>query len=658
MAVWNPPITSSIGYAYETTNVNLTGNTYVDGLLWRGGWTNNGINSEINASVSDPVILSYSTLTASAAHYVYGIQPDLQWGGYGPYYQNWTSAEISQIADVINNVEAVANVSFTYVGNNNIGDINFVGFRQFLPNHQPSGLLGKADVPGSAYNLSDHNGVYINHAYDLDIDFAKGSMNYQTLQHELAHAMGLAHPHDEGGGSNKFPGVTGGPFGDLGDYGQNSGTYTTMSYNNGWGGFLSGSKDIGAEASFMAFDIAALQSKYGANTNYNTGDNTYYLPASNTVGSAFYECIWDAGGTDTISNASSAADCYIDLRAATLDYSDGEGAGGYLSKYNDIFGGFTIANGVVIENAEGGSGSDFIFGNDAANYLNGGSGDNDIRGYAGNDTMVGGANSDSFTGGAGNDTIDGGAGADSAVYQYTNLSDILISKNKGGGHTTTSMDGTDVLTNIEFLSAGGESETITTLYDAQVAPTFNYLKNDVSTSATMSKYDGVVNWLDFYFYGANDRQTVSGTDYSEFFNLLGDTDAVDGRGGDDVLDGGTGSNFMTGGTGKDTFFIDGRGLTNTWSTITDLTTNDTVTLWGWQNGTSQLIETQENQGASGFKGITYFYDLDGNGLQETKLTFTGLTESELNDPSVNTGAAVPHLSFSLATTSGLQLTVI
>ena len=270
--------------------------------------------------------------------------------------------------------------------------------------------------------------------------------------------------------------------------------------------------------------------------------------------------------------------------------------------------------------------------------------------FSGNDTISGNSRDDTLLGWGGDDYIDGGAGSDTAVYQYTNLSDILISKNKDGGHTTTSMDGTDVLTNIEFLEDRNNTSSISTLYDAQAAPTINYLKNDVSTSATMSKYDGVVNWLDFYFYGDNEKQTVSGTDYSEFMNLLGGTDAVDGRGGDDVLDGGTGSNFMTGGTGEDTFFIDGRGAANTWSTITDLTTDDAVTLWGWQNGTSQLIATQENQGASGFKGVTYFYDLDGDGSQETKLTFTGLTESELNDPSVNTGAAVPHLSFSLAFT--------
>jgi Ca2+-binding RTX toxin-like protein len=287
------------------------------------------------------------------------------------------------------------------------------------------------------------------------------------------------------------------------------------------------------------------------------------------------------------------------------------------------------------------------------------SGNDTISGSSRDDTLYGYAGTDGIVGGFGNDTIDGGAGTDTVAYLYTDFSNLLISKNKDGGYTTVSAtEGTDVLTNIEILEDRNDTLSISTLYDAQTAPTVNYLENGVSTTETMLKYDGVVNWLDFYFYGDNDRQTVTGTDHSEFMNLLGGTDAVDGRGGDDVLDGGLGSNFMTGGTGEDTFFIDGRGAANTWSTITDLTTDDAVTLWGWQNGTSQLIATQENQGASGFKGVTYFYDLDGDGSQETKLTFTGLTDSDLNDPSINTGAAVPHLSFSLATSSGLQLTLI
>ena len=49
-----------------------------------------------------------------------------------------------------------------------------------------------------------------------------------------------------------------------------------------------------------------------------------------------------------------------------------------------------------------------------------------------------------------------------------------------------------------------------------------------------------------------------------------------------------GSNFLTGGEGQDTFYVDGRGGANTWSTITDLISADTVRLWGWQDGISQL----------------------------------------------------------------------
>ena len=56
-------------------------------------------------------------------------------------------------------------------------------------------------------------------------------------------------------------------------------------------------------------------------------------------------------------------DARIDLTAATLDYSP-TGAG-VVSYAQGIFGGYTIANGVVIENAAGSSGNDVLIGNDA-----------------------------------------------------------------------------------------------------------------------------------------------------------------------------------------------------------------------------------------------------------------------------------------------------
>ena len=72
-------------------------------------------------------------------------------------------------------------------------------------------------------------------------------------------------------------------------------------------------------------------------------------------------------------------DARIDLTAATLDYTP-TGGGVVSFLYNEdhlhphaeqVKGGFTIANGVVIENATGGDGNDVLIGNSAANVLTG-----------------------------------------------------------------------------------------------------------------------------------------------------------------------------------------------------------------------------------------------------------------------------------------------
>jgi len=62
----------------------------------------------------------------------------------------------------------------------------------------------------------------------------------------------------------------------------------------------------------------------------------------------------------------------ISLEAATLDYS--ATGGGVVSYVKGIHGGFTIANGVVIENATSGKGDDWLQGNAGANRLDGGAG--------------------------------------------------------------------------------------------------------------------------------------------------------------------------------------------------------------------------------------------------------------------------------------------
>ena len=153
----------------------------------------------------------------------------------------------------------------------------------------------------------------------------------------------------------------------------------------------------------MALDIAALQYLYGINTTYKAGDDSYVMPSANVSGT-FYSCLWDAGGTDTIRNMSALAST-IDLRAATLGHD--AGGGGYLSYVGGIEGGFTIANGAVIENASGGSVADWIMGNAAANML---------RGNGGSDTVNGGGGADQITGGTGRDLLTGGGARDVFIF--------------------------------------------------------------------------------------------------------------------------------------------------------------------------------------------------------------------------------------------------
>jgi len=138
--------------------------------------------------------------------------------------------------------------------------------------------------------------------------------------------------------------------------------------------------------------------------------------------------------------------------------------------------------------------------------------------------------------------------------------------------------------------------------------------------------------LHFQLLGNATGDVVVGTSYNDFINVLGADDAVDSGSGNDVVDGGLGSNFLTGGAGTDIFFSDGRGGGTTWSTITDWQTGEELSVWGWTPGTSQILLWQQD-GATGYKGLTMHADLDGNGVIDTSVTFTGITsQSQIPTP--------------------------
>jgi serralysin len=207
---------------------------------------------------------------------------------------------------------------------------------------------------------------------------AIGSSGFGIFVQTIGQGLGLVPPFgtDQLANEPLFPGVT--DAGNPGDFGYNQMVYTVLSPNRGQ--YISAALNYGYPVTPMAFDIAAIQFLYGPNTTFHSGSDGYGLPDVNDLGTV-WRCIWDTGGTDTISY-DGKKNATIDLRPATLIFGDPI-AGGANSKVDGIFGGFTIANGVVIENASGGSGNDTLTGNSADNVLNGNAGD-DTAVYLGN----------------------------------------------------------------------------------------------------------------------------------------------------------------------------------------------------------------------------------------------------------------------------------
>lgn len=128
---------------------------------------------------------------------------------------------------------------------------------------------------------------------------------------------------------------------------------------------------------------------------------------------------------------------------------------------------------------------------------------------------------------------------------------------------------------------------------------------------------------------------VVGTSGNDLINAIEGSDAVDGAAGNDIIDGGAGSNFLTGSQGQDRFFVDGRGSNGAqartvWSTITDLdrASSEQVTVWGWQDGTSRIVQTTTG-GATGYQGVTWHLDLTGDGTIDASVTLTGLSASQV-----------------------------
>lgn len=275
---------------------------------------------------------------------------------------------------------AVANVRFVEVADTptEVGELRFA-WTTLDPEEQSRAFEPLATAKGGD--------VWLNASAPWGDGTAPGTYGYSTLLHEIGHALGLKHPFE---GPLVLPAAEDGYLNSL------------MTYN-------ASTSSPGSWAEFepttpMLYDILALQSLYGANTSWRTGDDRYVFEQ----GQSYLQTIWDAGGNDTIVWDAAGESAMIDLREGAISDL------GNALVYWDF--GFTrswtddrsvgVAFGTVIENATGGGVADTLIGNAHANLLTGLGGDDHLEGGDGNDVL---------DGGPGNDTLDGGIGLDTAV---------------------------------------------------------------------------------------------------------------------------------------------------------------------------------------------------------------------------------------------------
>lgn len=255
----------------------------------------------------------------------------------------------------------VANIEFIENGSNTDGTISIKG---------TSGSSGRAGLPNKHYSKVQAN-IGTSGAQNPTM----GSQFLGLLIHELGHTLGLSHPGEyDGRGFN---------YDRSAEYAQDTKARSIMSY---WAETHQPGHNFArnSPAAPMMDDIAAAQRLYGANTKTRNTDTTYGFNSNS--GREFYSLkqgndkpiftVWDGGGNDTLDFSGFAQNQIINLKAEA--FSDVGGLRGNVS----------IAKGVSVENAIGGSGNDTLTGNEGNNRLTGGGGADTLHGGAGADTFM------------------------------------------------------------------------------------------------------------------------------------------------------------------------------------------------------------------------------------------------------------------------------
>ena len=381
-------------------SISLSGQRNIDALLSETRWANNTL------TYSFPDYGSVWSVSETSGYGPKTGDGEPWRDGFGPLSEPGEGGDQTYFAQALQAWADVADLTFVKVGEsaNLVGDIRAA---YTSPDVGDDGTVAWAYYPDAAAYAGD---LWFSKDAVAATDYwSPGGFAYLSVLHELGHALGLKHPFEESGFVN-----------DVLPVGLENRSYTIMSYS-------ALPADEFSEFTYepttpMLLDVAAIQYLYGVNTSFRANDSVYAFDDGATV----HQTLWDAGGTDTLS--------YNGSQAVTLDLRDGAGSfigepvygvsssGQLENRVANVW----IAYGVTLENANGGSGSDVLTGNDVSNRL---------------------------TGGAGNDNLYGGGGVDTAVYSAARSKYAVYQTSNGwvvqGG---ASFDSADQLRDVERLA--------------------------------------------------------------------------------------------------------------------------------------------------------------------------------------------------------------
>ncbi len=445
-----------------------------------------------------------------------------------------------------------------------------------------------------------------------------GQDGYETLLHEMGHALGLRHPNDAAYSQDQL--------------------HTTMSYTKA---NITYDGVQWYPSAPMLYDILAIQTMYGPNMQNHQFDDNYTF--STDANRPSVEALWDAGGNDTFNAGNQTASVFINLNPGEFSsIGTGDRDKAYIAiAYN------VGVDDNYIENAIGGSANDELIGNNADNQLFGGEGEDTMLGGLGNDAYIidnasdvvienanegtddtvlssvtytlgeniewliltgidavdgtGNALNNVLNGNNAANTLDGGTGADTLIggagddtYQIDNTGDV-VSENAN--------EGTDTVRSSISYALGANVEKLILTGTGAVDATGNELNNILTGN----------NAANILVGGAGKDTLISGVGED---TLIGDE-------GNDILHGddGAGGDILEGGSGFDTYYADDG------DTIRDSDGKGTIYLNG-----KQLTFAIRNKGETTWTDAAgNSYALSGGNLQiNDPLTIEGFSNGQLS----------------------------